>query len=358
MNALDAQGKQWFDIYGEIQKLVAGTSDIVIENDKLSFYDDEAKKSFHRMLDGMLYALASDVLAEEDAIESHTIDGFSQVEASLCEKSGINTVILPRSLMDYRSDPVKTAAKVLFDPGIRLLQQQITPEGLVLQAKKSVPTYLAKIDRYLYEAWIAYGLLDLLDPVEFWNVDRLPDGSFISKPADHLETGLQPSLKDYRLPEALFRTASGACYAYKFDHVTEIASYKTPARAKDFTSAGNTVGQVCQRALLLFELEDLDTVPIIAQRSKKAMLKPALVVEHLSAFEYGLLERRQEVRARAEIMNTDAPTRLVLLQEQPEVDLEASELGARAFSVSVIGHDRDLLAQLLVPEFITETYNH
>jgi hypothetical protein len=358
MSTLDAQGKQWLAFYDEIQQLVADTPEIVIENDKLSFYDDEAKRNFHRMLDGMLYALASDVLAGEDAIESRTIDDFSHVEASLCEKSGIDAIILPRSLMEYRSNPVKTAAKVLFDSGIRLLQQQITPDELVLLAKKAVPTYLAKIDRYLYEAWIAYGVLDLLDPVEFRSVHQSLDGGFISQPADHLETGLQLSLKDYRLPEALFKTASGACYAYKFEHVTEIASYKTPCRAKDFTSAGNTVGQVCQRALLLFELEDLDTVPIIAQRSKKAMLKPVLVVEHLSAFEYSLLERRQEVRARAEIMDIDAPTRLVLLQEQPEVELEASELGARAFSTSVIGHDRDLLAQLLVPEFITETYNH
>jgi len=340
---------QWLDYYDELLRLTERSQGIVIKQDSLSFYDDDSKRAFNQVMNVMMQTLVGEFLTRDDGATTQCIKSYRMVEASLCEKSGIGGIKLPRSLADYLHDATKTAAKILLGPTVRLLQQKMTTKELEQFAQTNIPAYLAHIDRYLYESWIAYGLLEALDPIEFRSIAGTPDNRFTSQKANYLETGYQVPSKDCRLPEALLKTSSNSYYAYKFEHVTEIVSYKTPCRAKDFTSAGNTTGQVCHRVLLLFKIKGFDTVPLVAQRSKKSMMAPDLVVEHLSTPEYASLEKRQEVRSRAEIVNSATPTQVVLSHEQPEVLLEDSEQKGRAFKTHAIGYRKDLLERILQP---------
>jgi hypothetical protein len=349
---LEAERETWVDHFEELSIMVEQTPEIVITKDSLSFYDTEAKAAFHRALDGVIKALIRGFAAAK--LDAICQEAFRQVETSLCGKSGIEGIMLPKSLQDYRDNPVRTASKILFDPSIKLLQQRITRSELEQFAQANVPAYLANMNDYLYEAWIAYGLLDMLDPVEFRNVTIMSDGSLAVKAADYLKTGYQVPSSDLRLPEAILVSSSGDCYAYKFEHVTEIVSYKIPCRARDFTSAGNTAGQACKRVMILYRIANPDTVPIIAQRSKKSMLPPDLMVEHLSATEYASLEKRQEVRSRAEIADPHVPTQVVLFDERPGVELVASDQGARAFDTHIVGYDKTRLAAVIEPLFTAQ----
>jgi hypothetical protein len=323
---------------------------ISVGRDALSFGDAEAKQAFYGHLDDLTSALVDEYLAPVPGLlRTSAQQRFDEVEASLKATAGIVGVELSRTLDDYRHDARSTAARLLFGAAIRLLQGRMDAKGLVAFVKKEVPAHLAETDRYLYEAWVAYGLIELLGPVGFHAVQRVAEGAFEARPTDRIVLGAQAASRDYRLPEALFVTTSGSCFAYKFEHSTEIVSYTQPCRARDFTSGGNTARQVCHRVLLLYKVDDPAVVPVIAQRSKKSMRAPDLMVEHLSSLEYASLDKRQEVRSRSELADCPRPTQVVLREARPDVSLGPKETGLRAFATHVVGHDRTALAAVLEP---------
>jgi hypothetical protein len=348
--ATGTQQKAWEESYRDLRALVEADSSISVAQGALSFGDAEAKQAFYGHLDAMASALVDEYLAPVPGLLRTPAQRlFDEVEASLRARAGIVQIELSRTLDDYRHDPRSTAAHLLFDASIRLLQGRMDHTGLVDFVTGRIPAHLAETDRYLYEAWVAYGIVELLGPVGFHAVQGTEEGAFEARPTDRIVLGSQPPSRDYRLPEALFVTASGACFAYKYEHSTEIVSYRQPCRTRDFTSAGNTARQVCHRVLLLYEVEGPATVPVIAQRSKKSMRAPDLMVEHLSSLEYASLDKRQEVRSRSELADCPRPTQVVLREAQPDVRLGPKEAGPRAFATRVVGYERTALAAVLVP---------
>ncbi|MDR1015564.1 MAG: hypothetical protein LBL86_11415 [Coriobacteriales bacterium] len=274
---------------------------------------------------------------------------FREVEASLVRKTGIRGIRLPVILSEHLDNPADSAAKVLLAPCVSLLQRRITEDEIEQFVRVDLASRLTDLSRCLYEAWIAYGLIDLLEPTEFKGVMLMPEGDPRPCQLDYLELGFQMPDGDLRLPEALFTTALGEQYAYKFESVTEIAFYRVSPRRREFSCAGNTVNQVCHRAFLLYRRENSDEVPIIASREKRNMLSPDLMVEHLSADEYASELRRKELSLRIQIARPNNPLQVVFWQEQPEGDPASDDSNRQFYETSVVGTSRVELAKLLVP---------
>jgi hypothetical protein len=214
--------------------------------------------------------------------DSEGIAALKAVGGSLRTKAAVDTVRLPQALAEFIGSPLSATAKALYGSAMGFLQRRAPLEDCEAGMKLALDAFVGSLNRSVYETWLTFALIDRLGPTEFRAVSYTESGELLARPTTSLEIGFQVPLKDYRLPEALFRTASGACFAYKFECSNEIAYYKNPDKCRDLTAAGNTAGLLCHRTLLLYQVDGLETVPVLACRSNHYTVTPALLVEHLS----------------------------------------------------------------------------
>jgi hypothetical protein len=336
----------WLSYYDDIVSYLQSSDGIILTADALSFTDQEQKVGFHSRLDAMTRAVAEDSLAamrdqadEEQIVLAQSAKNFRLLASSLCSRCELSEIRLPAPMQGCLSDEPQVCKNLLFWPSLGLLRGNIAADAYLSATRESIAVLISDIRRSLYEAWAYYGIIDALAPVRFWDV--LPsepgapsapgapgapgapsahDGLTIV-PASCLRLGYQPPLVDYRLPEAVFVTQDGSCFAYKIEHSAELESYKRPCGKLDFTKDGDTSAMVCRRVLLLYRLKSPTDVVPLAVRSKKHMLAPELMVEHLSASELLDERKRQAVCHRAELTGCIRPTQVVLASEQTATSL-------------------------------------
>jgi hypothetical protein len=314
-----ASTRTWLDCYEELKALIGENPSIRMGKGFVSFASQDAKALFHALMKEMTRLFAVGVIEERRLVDREGIRAFNGIEASLCARSGIEGIALPKAMADYLADPLQSADRILSEPALWLLQGQLDPSGFSQLAKERylVPRF-AELDRYLYEAWIAYGLIDALDPVEFWNVRVNDESAFCSSRTNNLRMGHQIRLRDFRLPEAMFRAAGGDCWAYKIERKPELYHYDDPGRKRDFTAGGNTENHSGRRSLMLYRIDGVESVPVIAQRSKRYVMPPDLLVEHLSVEELASPDTRETLGHLNRVLRCVRPIQVALRGDEDE----------------------------------------
>lgn len=128
------------------------------------------------------------------------------------------------------------------------------------------------------------------------------------------------------MPEALFETADGRLFAMKTELARELDFYGAKIkRRRDMSLGGNTVDQVAHRVLLLYRIEGIDAIPLLADRDHLKVLGSDLMVEAVMPgdMEPGLacamfLER-------LETMHSKRPVQMLLADGAAAAPSEASD---------------------------------
>lgn len=276
--------KGWCTRYLElIDFMDDASSDISFTRTSLSFLSKEAKEDFYTQLDDLTLAFTGSSEEVQKCLSNRGVIAYRQIEKSLCDKAGISGIELPPALAAYLQDTTRALASSLRNPFIAFLQKKVPAEDCVILLHDALNSQIPLLEQCLYETWAAYALIDSFDPVEFWRCELSERGSLKTEPTDSVRFGYQTPLKEYRLPEAVFRTPSGATYAYKIECCDELLHYGIPGPKLDFTAAGNTAGLLSHRVFLLYQIDDINQAPVLAQRSAGYVQSPAMMVECLDS---------------------------------------------------------------------------
>jgi hypothetical protein len=330
---------------------VRQTPQVILRPGLLSFAAPEAKAEFNSRLEAMTEALVATIATRGGLIDHVGITALSEVTASLCAMGGIEAISLPKALRGYMENPLRSADRVLHAPIVGLLRQDMTVEQFEEDARWLLLSLFDDLNRYVFEAWLAYALIERLSPVAFKVVEALGEDCFIVEDAQSLELGFQRQLKNVRLPEALFKTASGEAYAYKFEKSSEVEFYAQDSKCKDRTAGGNTADQTCHRTLLLYRIEGFDSAPVLAQRKMGHLMIPDLIVEHLGLNDLASAEMLRWARDRA--MLFDGTDRMqAVLAGNPDAALLEEARAAHAFQFHNVCYDEPALAPVLAPLFV------
>jgi hypothetical protein len=91
--------------------------------------------------------------------------------------------------------------------------------------------------------------------------------------------------------------------AYKFELTSELDLYGvSPEKRRDFTAGGDTSGSLGHRGLLLYQVPDLESVPVIANRECLHILKPDAYLESISMQDFANPFLLAQALARVEML--------------------------------------------------------
>jgi hypothetical protein len=278
---IKSEEKEWNARYEELLSFMDVSEDIHFSASSLAFLSEESKTAFYTQLNKLTLAFVASSEETQKAIGSDGIAAYEQVAKSLCEKTGFFGVVLPAALESYLENERQALAGSLRSAFMMCLQRKTSVLDSETIANSFLKERIAILEQRLFETWLAYALIDSLDPVEFREAVLSLNEELMPIPADNVYLGYQLSVKDLHLPEALFRTKSGAVYAYKFEKLDELFRYGVPALKNENSAMGTSESQLCHRIFLLYRIDDFDRVPILSNRAEGFALTPSLMVECL-----------------------------------------------------------------------------
>jgi hypothetical protein len=338
----------WSAAWNGLLHFTNAASGIAYTHNSIAFNSKDDKSRFYELFNYAINSYLHQDSGHTSSVDYDGIRAIRAVEHSVCRRAGIAQIRYPQMLMEYVHEPNLALAKALFGTFMLLVQSQASVKTLNEMVSSVLQAHIADLNRYLFETWLCFAFIDYLHPVEFRIMVLDDNGELETRRAESLEVGYQTPLKDYRLPEASFRTSKGACYAYKFENSNEIAYYTTPNKCKDVTAAGSTSGLVCHRSLLLYRIDGLDTVPVLARRSFGYSLSPELMVEHLSEAEYSSKAVLSQVRKRPLLFAGNVPLHIVLRERSIMGPVKGHSI-PHPLSVYRLGYEGHDFRQVLMP---------
>lgn len=328
------------------------TPKVVISTKEVSIAA-EARDDFYQVFDEAAAAVAQQFVADEMEEASDLVSRYRFAESVLKESTGIDQVVLPSKLMRFVDDPLSALAGGIQNIVFDYLQDGGDFERLMQRARAQVNADYRCLYRCVYEYWIFFTLINGLLPQKIYHVfyDGISD-PFITSTLT-LEPGKQLHIAGKRAPDTVVVTQDGTCYALKFECSSEIAYYDVPMfRRRDNTFGGDSRGILGQRTLLLFALESLEKVPVIADRDKKTLEQPLLSVEIGSEVEFSIPASRLALGNRALTLRPLLGHHVVNLSQSGGIVWADSELEMIAeepdVRVIVAGKDLEVLASCVV----------
>lgn len=284
MNALEEK-QTWPDAFDMLEAYAAEHHDIVATPQALVI-PRELRASFYALVSRVQDLLCNEVLGAASAMTLEAARRCGLMKQQLVEMSDLVDFILASAIENLIADPQAALAKPLFSMILDVIQGRSDRDTLLANAQMILPKHNKALFRNAYEAWAYYGVVASLTPLRFYEVFSPDTVEAYAVSTGQIIAGSQVTSPERRIPEAVFETADGRFFAMKSEVARELDYYDEKiARRRDFSSGGNTVGQIAHRVLLIYQIADIESVPIIADRDKQTVLASDLMCEVLDVQE-------------------------------------------------------------------------
>lgn len=276
-----ANTQNWIEAYEELQDYVDTHSELVVTAQSLTI-PQNLRNEFYDLVLRVQLALAAKISGNRAEGVLEAARQCALVRDGLTQMSGLKEFRLASILENLITDPEATLAKPAFGIVLDGLQQGLAPETIEAQAANVLIPFCEALFRNAYEAWAYYGIVAGLEPIKFYGVYSPDTVQVYAVPTDTITVGAQINSPERRMPEAVFETQDGRVFAMKSEVAGELDFYGVKiTRRRDFSSGGNTTDYIAHRVLLLYEIDSVENVPLIADRDNLTLLPSDLMCEFL-----------------------------------------------------------------------------
>lgn len=240
----------------------------------------EARTRFYELVEAAQDALLDELAAGEVARASELAARVASARDAIVAGSDLTELNLPSALETYIADARASLAKPLFGVVMDVLSGAGLEQDMRAVASTLLERHAATMRRCAVELEAYLGVVAGLSPVRFWEVFSPDTIEMRAVPTGSMTIGAQVTSPERRMPEALFETADGRLFAMKTELARELDFYGAKIkRRRDMSLGGNTVDQVAHRVLLLYRIEGIDAIPLLADRNHLKVLGSDLMVE-------------------------------------------------------------------------------
>jgi hypothetical protein len=289
----------WQAALKSLQNFLLAHPEIHIDEHRIVL-PNEVKQSFYAAFDSTRRSFVKDYCLTLPERVTMLSQFFRQTEHTLCTQTQVEAIVLPHSLRTFVDDPATALSDCLYDILMSLLQKKLSIRRFEREAQELLDTTTSILYRSGYEFLVFYRILESLGPREAWRVEF--DEALMPKrtATTSIEPGYQQAFAQRRVPEMVLGTRDGSWFSVKTESAPEIGYYDMPiARRRDNTLAGDSQAIVGHRVMMVHRLADPDNIPTIADRDKKRVVSPSIVVEVSSAEELSIKACRLALGNRA-----------------------------------------------------------
>jgi len=271
----------WRSGFERLKAYVESNKDIVMTRQSLTIPETKREPLF-RMVEETQKALALCWLGDEFRQGKELAGMCAQMKGRLTKGTNLKEFRLASALENFIRDPEMTMAKPAFGIVLDGLQQDLSREEIESRCARQIIPFCRDLFRNGYEAWLYYGIVACLRPIHFYSVYSPDTVELQAVDTESITVGDQITSPERRIPEAVFVTEDNRIFAMKSEAARELDYYGVKiVRRRDFSAGGNTVDQIAHRVLLLYRIESLEKVPLLADRDRLYLLPSDLMCEFL-----------------------------------------------------------------------------
>lgn len=271
----------WKSAFGKLKAYTESCGDIVLTRQSLAV-PERRREGFYGLLEETQKALGVELMGDEFRRGRELAGMCGQMRKRLITGTNLKEFRLASALENFMEDPEMTMAKPAFEIVLDGLQQGLSTEEMESRAGRQLVSFCRDLFRNAYEAWLYYGIVAALEPVRFYSVYSPDTVEVRAVDTESVTVGDQITSPERRMPEAVFVTEDNRIFAMKSEVARELDYYGIKiTRRRDFSAGGNTVDQIAHRVLLLYRLESLERIPLLANRDKLYLLPNDLMCEFL-----------------------------------------------------------------------------
>lgn len=306
---------EWRRALRSVRAMVDGSDEIVCTPERLAI-PPSSREGFYRLVSEIQEGLVEEAAGSDLARSESLAARCRAVKKRIEDASGLSELALPASVGHYIESPRRALEKTLFCCVMDCLQTGEDQRALYRNACGALDRAHASLARYAYEFWTYFGVVAALDPVRFWLVESPDTVQTFATPAERIVVGHQVTSPERRIPDAVFETKSGRLFAFKNEPARELDFYGLRIRRRrDMSLGGNSADQLAHRVLMLYELESIASIPLLADRDK-LMIRPVdLMVEVLSQKEMAKPSFASHVASRYRAVPSRRSVCVVALEE-------------------------------------------
>lgn len=314
--------EEWIKRLDDLQNYVASHPEIVVTKSRLSIPKNYRSEFFDKVLQIQI-RLSEKILGKKIEEGLEVAKHCLHIRNQLLEMTGLKEFRLASQIESLLERPKETIAKPIFELTLDVIQQRITTKEMEVQAGRMIDSFYRDLIRATYEAWAYYGIVAALEPVKFYDVYSLDTVKIQAVETDTIIIGSQIISPERRLPEAIFETKDGQIYAMKSEVARELDFYNQKMeKRRDSSSGGNTVDVIAHRVLLLYKLESINDIPLIANRDKLSILPNDLMCEFLLPEEIEQPSFFSLFYERINTMRSRQPMQILTFDEQGRIPAE------------------------------------
>lgn len=333
------------DRFAELVRFSAETPGVSVSPSSLSVAPQQ-RDEFYDLVGAVQHALVEEVLQGSLQDAQRVARGLSNVRLQIVEGSDLNRLCMPEGIERFAEDAVGSFSKSAFSLVLDALQVGSGSDALIARARVELPGHAKMVMRCAYELWAYLGVVAALRPVEFREVFSPDTVQVSAMPTGTVALGAQVTSPERRMPEAVFKTNDGRCFAMKTELARELDHYGIKIRRRrDMSLGGNTADQTGHRVLLLYRVPNLDAVPLIADRDNLKVLASDLMVEVMLADEMDRDLSRALFVERINTLHSKRPVQVLTATDEggfaPEMETDP---GVAPYERRVVGFDEGALA--------------
>lgn len=243
---------------------------------------EKRREPFYSLVAEIQKDLAAGCLGDEFSQGKKLAKMCASMKERLIKGTNLKEFRLASALENFIRDPEMTMAKPAFGIILDGLQQGLSPEEIESRCVHQIIPFCRDLFRNGYEAWLYYGVVASLAPVHFYSVYSPDTVELQAVDTKSVTVGDQITSPERRMPEAVFVTEDNRIFAMKSEAARELDYYGIGVtRRRDFSAGGNTADQIAHRVLLLYRLESLEKIPLLADRDRLYLLPSDLMCEFL-----------------------------------------------------------------------------
>lgn len=338
---------KWRESVDALKAFIAAHSDIRCTEQSLSV-PEALRDKFYELVFQAQVGLTTDCVGDRFDDLKEIAQKCAEVRESLLSMSGLEEFRLTSTLENFLADPVATLAKPSFDIVLDAIQTDASSEEIEKKAQEKLPVFCNMIFRNAYESWAYYGIIAALKPKKFYAMlsPNTIDVHAVESPS--ITIGSQITSPERRIPEAVFETEEGSIFAMKSEVARELDFYGTKiTRRRDFSAGGNTVDQNGHRVLLLYKLEALDKIGLIADRDEQYIRASDLMCEVLQAEEMAQVSYAVSFFDRIDAVRSKRPVQVLVMDDSAQFPNDILTKGPLpSFERRVVGKDEEELTKI------------
>lgn len=337
----------WRESLERLKRFVSAHPDIKCTKYSLSI-PQELRDEFYEHVLQVQLELTECCVGARFAEAERIADQCIKVRERLLETSGLEEFRFASTLENFLSDPLATLAKPSFDIVLDAVQSGMSVEEVEEKACAKLPAFYDMVYRCAYEAWAYYGVVLALKPKKFYAVLSPNTVDVHAVESSSIIIGSQITSPERRIPEAVFETEEGKVFAMKSELARELDFYgRKITRRRDFSAGGNTTDQNGHRVLLLYKLESIDKVALIADRDESFIRVNDLMCEVLLTEEMKQPYYAASFFDRIEVLRSKRPVQVITLDETAQFPEEIlSHEALPSFEKRVVGKNEEELTKI------------